>query len=123
TRAAFDSLMESLARAGVTLLRRKDHAWIDAFEKSIAGAAHVANTITAWENRWYQAALVELHPEGVSERLKATVRRAEAMSPDDYRALMLERAAAQQCHAAAGTLADAVLPLTCPGPGSQWSTL
>jgi phytoene dehydrogenase-like protein len=83
-------------------------AWIEALEKSIAGAGHVANTITAWENRWYQAALVELHPEGVSERAKATVRRAEAMSPEDYRALLLERAAAQQCHSAVGPLADAV---------------
>src|SRR5215471_3458416 len=121
TRGAFESLIESLARAGSTILRRKDHPWIEAFEKSTAGAANVANGITAWENRWYQAALVELYPAGISERLKATVRRAESMSPDDYRALLLERAAAQQCHAAIGPLADATITLSCPGPAPIWS--
>ena len=121
TRGAFESLMDSLGRAGVTLLRRKDHPWIEAFERSIANAANIANGITAWENRWYQAALVELYPDGVSERLKATVRRAESMSPDDYRALLLQRAAAQQCHAAIGPLADAAITLSCPGPAPIWS--
>jgi Asp-tRNA(Asn)/Glu-tRNA(Gln) amidotransferase A subunit family amidase len=57
----------------------------------------------------------------VSERLKATVRRAESMSPDDYRALLLDRAAAQQCHAAAGHLADAAITLSCPGPAPLWA--
>jgi Asp-tRNA(Asn)/Glu-tRNA(Gln) amidotransferase A subunit family amidase len=121
TRATYESLLENLARAGVMLLRRKDHPWIEAFEQSIANASHIANTITAWENRWYQAALVELYPDGVSARLKATVQRAEAMRPDDYRALLLERAAAQQCHAAIGPLADAVITLSCPGPAPIWS--
>jgi Asp-tRNA(Asn)/Glu-tRNA(Gln) amidotransferase A subunit family amidase len=111
TRAAFESLMDTLARAGVTLLRRKDHAWIEAFEKSIANAAYIA----------YQASLAELYPNGVSERIKATVRKAEAMRPDDYRALLLERAAAQQCHAAIGPLADAAITLSCPGPAPVWS--
>ncbi len=121
TRTAFEALLENLQRAGVTLLRRKDHAWIEALEQSIADANYTANTLTAWENRWYQAALVELHPEGVSERLKATVKRAQAMSPDDYRALLGKRAAAQQCHAAIAPLADAVLMLSCPGPAPLWS--
>jgi Asp-tRNA(Asn)/Glu-tRNA(Gln) amidotransferase A subunit family amidase len=121
TRGAFESLMDGLGRAGVTILRRKDHPWIEAFERSIANAANTANGITAWENRWYQAALVELYPEGVSERLKATVRRAESMSPDDYRALLLQRAGAQQCHAAIGPLADATITLSCPGPAPIWS--
>jgi Asp-tRNA(Asn)/Glu-tRNA(Gln) amidotransferase A subunit family amidase len=121
TRATYESFLENLARAGVMLLRRNDHPWIEAFEQSIADASRIANTITAWENRWYQAALAELHPDGVSARLKATVKRAEALSPDDYRALLLERAAAQQCHAAIGPLADAAITLSCPGPAPIWS--
>ncbi len=120
TRAAFDSLLEKLARAGITLLRRKDHAWIEALEQSIRNAADIANAITAWENRWYQAALVERHPQGVSARLKATVKKAEAMSPEDYRTLLLQRAAAQQCHQTLAPLADAVIMLSCPGPAPLW---
>ena len=118
---AFEALMENLARAGVTLLRRKDHAWIEAFERSISDSNAVCNNITAWENRWYQAALVEHHPDGVSERIKATVRRALAMTPEDYRTLLHKRAAAHQCHQALAPLADAVIMLSCPGPAPLWS--
>jgi Asp-tRNA(Asn)/Glu-tRNA(Gln) amidotransferase A subunit family amidase len=120
SRKAFEALMENLACAGVTLLRRKDHPWIEAFEQSIRKANDIANGLTAWENRWYQAALIENHPQGVSERLKATVRRAESMNPDDYRALLLQRAAAQQCHQTLAPLADAAIMLSCPGPAPLW---
>ena len=121
SRSAFEALMENVARAGVTLLRRKDHAWIEAFEQSISDSNYVCNTITAWENRWYQAALVEQHPDGVSERLKSTVKRAQAMNPDDYRALLLKRAAAQLCHQTIAPLADAAIMLSCPGPAPLWA--
>lgn len=121
TRAAFESLMDNLARTGVTLIRRKDHAWIEALEQSIVNAAHIANTITAWENRWYQAALIEKNPDSVSARLKATVKKAEAMTPEDYRKLLHQRAAAQQCHQAIAPLADAIIMLSCPGPAPLWA--
>ena len=121
SKEAFEAQMENLARAGVTLIRRKDNAWVESFEQSIADSNQVCNTITAWENRWYQAALVEQHPNGVSERLKGTVRRALDMRPDDYRALLLKRATAQQCHQMLAPLADAVIMLSCPGPAPLWS--
>jgi Asp-tRNA(Asn)/Glu-tRNA(Gln) amidotransferase A subunit family amidase len=120
SRNAFEALMENFARAGITLLRRKDHAWIEAFEQSISDSNYVCNSITTWENRWYQAALVENHPGGVSERLKSTVKRALAMNPEDYRALLQKRAAAQQCHQMLAPLADAVIMLSCPGPAPLW---
>jgi Asp-tRNA(Asn)/Glu-tRNA(Gln) amidotransferase A subunit family amidase len=121
TRSAFEALLEKLVHAGITLLRRSDHAWIEAFEKSIADANELANSITRWENRWYQSALVELHPEGVSARAKSVVKKAEAMTPDEYRALLLRRAMAQQCHAVLAPLADAAITLSCPGPATPWS--
>ena len=120
SRSAFETLLEQLQSAGVTLLRRKDHAWIEALEQSIHEASDISNAITAWENRWYQSALVELHPDGVSARLKAALQKAEAMSPDDYRALLLKRAAAQQCHATLAPLADAIIMLSCAGPAPLW---
>lgn len=120
SRAAFEALLENIARAGITLLRRKDYPWIEALEQSIRNAADIANHITAWENRWYQAALVENLPHGVSARLKATLKKAEAMSPDDYRSLLLQRAAAQQCHQTLAPLADASIMLSCPGPAPLW---
>jgi Asp-tRNA(Asn)/Glu-tRNA(Gln) amidotransferase A subunit family amidase len=117
---SFETLLESLQRAGVTLLRRGDHPWIEALEHGVANGRAICNAITNWENRWFQRNLVEQHPEGVSARLKATLARAEAMSVEDYRAALLRRATAQQCHAAVAPLADAVIGLSCPGPAPLW---
>ena len=44
-----------------------------------------------------------------------------AMRPDDYRALLQKRAAAQQCHQMLAPLADAVIMLSCPGPAPLWA--
>jgi len=120
TRAAFEALLERVSGAGVELLRRADHPSIAALEQALVGASETANAITGWENRWYQSNLVAQHPDGVSERGRAAVRRAEAMRPDDYRALLDKRARAQHCHAALAPLADAALMLSCPGPAPLW---
>jgi Asp-tRNA(Asn)/Glu-tRNA(Gln) amidotransferase A subunit family amidase len=64
---------------------------------------------------------VDQHPEGVSARAKAALERAEAMTPDDYRAALMERASAQLHHAAVAPLADAAITLSCPGPAPLWS--
>lgn len=116
SKAAFTQLLESLQRQGVTLLRRTTHPWIEALEQAIDHAGTVCNAITSWENRWAQRNLVDEHPEGVSQRAKNTLARAEAMSPEDYRAALLKRDTAQLCHARLAPLADAAITLSCPGP-------
>lgn len=120
SRAAFETLLGNLSRAGVTLLRRRDHAWIEALEQSISRGREICGAITGWENRWYQRNLVDLQPDGVSARGKATLAKAEAMSVDDYRAALMDRASAQLRHAALAPLADAAITLSCPGPAPLW---
>ncbi len=121
SKAAFETLLEQLRSAGVGLLRRGDHGFIEALERSVANGRSVCGSITAWENRWYQRPLVDANPGKVSERAQNALRRAEAMSPDDYRAALLARDSAQLVHKAAAPLADAVITLACPGPATPWS--
>jgi Asp-tRNA(Asn)/Glu-tRNA(Gln) amidotransferase A subunit family amidase len=121
SRTAFETMLERVQAAGVTLLRRRDHPWIEAVEQAIAGARELCNRITSWENRWSTRNLVDQFPDGVSARAKSTLARAEAMSPDDYRAALMERAVAQQRHLALAPLADAAITLACPGPAPLWS--
>jgi Asp-tRNA(Asn)/Glu-tRNA(Gln) amidotransferase A subunit family amidase len=121
SRTAFETLLEGLQRAGVRLLRRRDHPWIEALERAIASGRALCGAITAWENRWYQRNLVDEHPDGVSARARATLARAEATTVDDYRAALTDRAAAQQRHAAVAPLADAAITLACPGPAPLWA--
>jgi Asp-tRNA(Asn)/Glu-tRNA(Gln) amidotransferase A subunit family amidase len=121
TRSAFESLLDNLRRAGVTLLGRRDHAGIEALEQAIANGRALCNAITGWENRWGTRNLVDQHPDGVSERAKAALAKAEAMTVDEYRAALVERASAQLRHAAVAPLADAAITLSCPGPAPLWS--
>ncbi|MCC6532728.1 MAG: amidase [Burkholderiales bacterium] len=120
TRAAFEALLDRLRAADIILLRRGDHPWIEAFERSIGDARRIGNAITAWENRWATRNLVDQSPEEVSARAKAVLASAEAMTPADYSALLMERAVAQQRHAALAPLADAAILLSCPGPAPLW---
>jgi Asp-tRNA(Asn)/Glu-tRNA(Gln) amidotransferase A subunit family amidase len=77
--------------------------------------------VTGWENRWGQRGIVDNNPAGVSERAKATLAKAEAMTLDDYRMALLARETAQRLHATLAPLADAAITLACPGPAPLWS--
>jgi Asp-tRNA(Asn)/Glu-tRNA(Gln) amidotransferase A subunit family amidase len=121
TQAAFATLLDRLRAAGITVLHRRDHPLIEAFERAIADGRAMSNAITGWENRWSVRNLVDQHPEGVSDRAKAVLAAAEAMTPADYAARLAQRAAAQLAHAAIAPLADAVIAPACPGPAPLWS--
>lgn len=120
SKVAFEALLENLQRAGVTLLRRTDHSLVEELERAVVEAPAITGNITPWENRWAQRNLVDQKGEFVSDRLKATLAKAEAMTPDDYRAALLARETAQCAHAAIGNLADAMITLSCPGPAPLW---
>jgi Asp-tRNA(Asn)/Glu-tRNA(Gln) amidotransferase A subunit family amidase len=121
TKAGFDAVLKQLREAGVTLIRRKEHPLVEALEQSIANGRAVCGGVTSWENRWYQRGIVDNDPAGVSERAKATLAKAEAMTPDDYRMALLARETAQHTHATLAPLADAAITLACPGPAPLWS--
>ena len=95
--------------------------WIESLERSVADGRAICNAITSWENRWYQRGIVDQNPDGVSARAKATLAKAEAMTPDDYRAALLARQTAQATHTMLAPLADAAITLACPGPAPLWS--
>ncbi len=121
TKAAFDGVLKQLRDAGVELIRREDHPWVEALEKSIANGRAVCRGVTGWENRWGQRGIVDNNPAGVSERAKATLAKAEAMTLDDYRMALLARENAQRMHATMAPLADAAVTLACPGPAPVWA--
>jgi Asp-tRNA(Asn)/Glu-tRNA(Gln) amidotransferase A subunit family amidase len=121
TKTGFDAVLKQLRMAGVTLIRRKDHPLVEALEQSIANGRAVCGSVTSWENRWYQRGIVDNDPAGVSERAKATLARAEAMTPDDYRMALLARDTAQHTHVTLASLADAAITLACPGPAPLWA--
>jgi Asp-tRNA(Asn)/Glu-tRNA(Gln) amidotransferase A subunit family amidase len=121
TKAGFAQLLRQLEAAGVALIRRADHPFVEALEKAIANGRAICNGITSWENRWYQRGMLDAAPDGLSERAKAALFKAEAMTPDQYRANLLLRQHAQLAHMAVASLADAAITLACPGPAPLWA--
>lgn len=120
TISAFEQFVDGLKNAGVKVLRRNDHPWIESLEASIVNATEVCGMITAWENRWFQRNLVDRCPDGVSARTQGTLAKAEAMTLSDYHALVLARETTRTYHAALAQLADATITLACPGPAPLW---
>ena len=121
TKAGFAQVLRQLEAAGVSLIRRADHPFVEALEKAIANGRAICNGVTSWENRWYQRGMLDAAPDGLSERAKAALLKAEAMTPDQYRANLLLRQQAQLAHAAVASLADAAITLACPGPAPVWA--
>jgi Asp-tRNA(Asn)/Glu-tRNA(Gln) amidotransferase A subunit family amidase len=120
TKAGFAELLGKLKAAGVTLIHRGDHPFVEALEKAIANGRSICNGITSWENRWYQRGMLDASPNGLSERAKQALLKAEAMTVDQYRTNLLARQTAQLAHAAVAALADAAITLSCPGPAPIW---
>ena len=121
SKSAFETMLEQLESAGMSLIRRSGDPLVERLERAVADAGAICSAITGWENRWSQRSLVDQNPEGVSERAKATLSKAEAMTLADYRASLIDRETAQQCYARVAPLADAVITLSCPGPAPLWS--
>jgi Asp-tRNA(Asn)/Glu-tRNA(Gln) amidotransferase A subunit family amidase len=121
SKSAFEGLLRDLEAKGVQLIRRASHPLVDKLEAALGNATAVCSAITAWENRWWQRNLVDLNPDGVSDRAKGLLAKAEAMSLSDYRAALVEREAAQLGHARIAPLADAAITLACPGPAPHWT--
>lgn len=120
SKTGFEQIVEALQVVGVDIIRRNDNVLVEALEQAIADAGNICNAITGWENRWNTRNLVDLDPNGVSERAKGTLARAEAMSVDDYTAALVARDHAQRCHEALRGLADGIVTLSCPGPAPLW---
>ena len=118
--AAMTTLLGRLEEAGVEIIRRADHPWIETLELALAGADDLANTITAWENRWTLRNLINNKGAGVSERIKARIGSVIALTPDDYRQLLLRRENIRTAWRMLAPVADAFFSFSCPGPAPLW---
>ncbi len=121
TRGAFVQLLDTLGGMGISVVSRSDDRAVEALEQAIAEAESLCSDITAWENHWSYRYLIEDDPERVSERMKRTVARAEAMTNVDYQARLAEREVAQLCYRQTRAVGDAVVMLSSPGVAPPWS--
>ena len=92
TKDAFAQFLETCEKNKITIIKRKSSMLVEELEAKIHNASEIANSITSWENRWGYRNLINKTPEKVSERLKNTLKKAEAMTLEMYQHFILQRA-------------------------------
>jgi len=121
TKSAFEQIIEQVRGKQVQIVRREDERAVEALEQAVEDAESICGSITAWENHFGYRYLLQDNPDGVSERMKRTIARAEAMSVADYQDCLRQRAIAQLRFAQTRQVGDAVLMLASPGAAPIWS--
>ena len=121
TKEAFVQFLETCEKNKITIFKRKSSILVEELELKINNASEIANSITSWENHWGYRNLINKTPGKVSERLKNTLKNAEAMTPEIYQRFILQRAYIRQAHKMCAPVADAIITLSCPGPAPKWS--
>jgi Asp-tRNA(Asn)/Glu-tRNA(Gln) amidotransferase A subunit family amidase len=127
TAAAKEALQAASAKlksAGVTLLSRHENEKIAAVEDAIHDARELSHNIIAWESRWPLNTYRARDASKLSQPMHDLAARAEALTLDDYRRAIEERARRRVVYHALAEDFDACLTLAAPGAapvGLAWT--
>jgi Asp-tRNA(Asn)/Glu-tRNA(Gln) amidotransferase A subunit family amidase len=112
---AMEGVLERIANAGVELRTRANDPKVAAVEGAVVDARSRSNGINAWEGRWplntYRARDAAKLSDHALDRLK----QAEAMTIEQYRDLIAERARARALYAELSPDMPATISLSAPG--------
>jgi Asp-tRNA(Asn)/Glu-tRNA(Gln) amidotransferase A subunit family amidase len=118
---AFETLLERLRRVDVQILRRTDASQVDAFERSIEGAADMTRDLCGFEVRWSLENTFEQHPGKLTPGTLARLERGREMTLEAYRVRLAERDLARERLAALAPLGDVLIGLATPAPASPFT--
>ena len=119
-RDAFEALLERIRDLGIPVLRRADHAGLQALERIAAQGKAVTAVIVGFENRWNLLNLEANHPDGLSARARARLRISEALTAEDYRAALATREEMRAAMARLTPLVDGFIAPASPGIAPLW---
>ena len=112
------ALGEAVARigaAGVTIINRRTDRDLQAAEQALSGALDLSQRINSWEFRWPLNTYRNRDAGKLSRSMLDSLARAEAMTLDDYRALLGERTRIRTLFGGLATAFDAAVALAAPG--------
>jgi Asp-tRNA(Asn)/Glu-tRNA(Gln) amidotransferase A subunit family amidase len=108
--------LSKLEQAGIAIVTRATSEKVEAVEKVIPQAPVLTRAINAWEGIWPLNIYRDRDATKLSKELHAKLGEAEAMSVNDYRAALTERARIRALYAALAEGVDACITLSAPGP-------
>jgi Asp-tRNA(Asn)/Glu-tRNA(Gln) amidotransferase A subunit family amidase len=114
-RLCLEEALYKLTKAGIEIIRRDEPA-VGAVEDAIADAMMLSRSIIAWESRWPLNVYRNRDADKLSRAMLERLKQAEAMTLEDYRALLARRANARAQYAELARECDACITLSAPGP-------
>jgi Asp-tRNA(Asn)/Glu-tRNA(Gln) amidotransferase A subunit family amidase len=114
-RAAMADALARLEQGGITVLTRRSHRGLDAVEAAIAPARALSMRINAWESRWPLNTYRERDASRLSRAMLDRLAEAEAMSLEDYRAVLAQRDAVRAGYAGLAAECEVCVSLAAPG--------
>jgi Asp-tRNA(Asn)/Glu-tRNA(Gln) amidotransferase A subunit family amidase len=119
---AKDDLLKFAARltsAGVEIRTRRDDARVAALEAELPNAAELSHACNGFEARWFLHGMRDRDASKLSRNMLDRGEKYEAMTLEDHRANLKERARIRAVHAALAADCDACITLAAPGAAPQ----
>jgi Asp-tRNA(Asn)/Glu-tRNA(Gln) amidotransferase A subunit family amidase len=114
--AAFRAARESLAASGVEIVDKDTHKAAAAAEAAIADAIRLSREINAWETRWpLNTYARDMDREKLSAGMQERLAAAEAMTQDEYAALLEGRERVRAIYAELAADCDGCITLAAAG--------
>ena len=104
-----------LREAGVAIATRHDDAKIGAVEADIVDAHPLSNKINSFETRWFLRGARDRDAAKLSKIMQTRLAESEALTLDDYRAALAERARIRALYAELAASFDGCITLSAPG--------
>jgi len=114
-----------LEAAGVKVVDKNDDDSVAALEKSIEGTLELSGGLNNWDFRWPMNTYAkDMDINGLSPEAQERLIAAEAMTHEDYQALVLKRKGLRSSYDALQNEFDVCVTLSAPGPapvGLKWT--
>jgi Asp-tRNA(Asn)/Glu-tRNA(Gln) amidotransferase A subunit family amidase len=107
--------MRDLREAGVAIDTCHNNADIAPIEAAIAGAHALSNRINSFETRWFLRGARDRDAEKLSKIMQTRLEESEALTLDDYRAALIDRARIRALYAELAASYDGCITLSAPG--------
>jgi Asp-tRNA(Asn)/Glu-tRNA(Gln) amidotransferase A subunit family amidase len=114
-KALLQDALKTVGSAGIEIATRRDDKTIAALEPEIAGAHPMSNKINGFETRWFLRGARDRDVNKLSKVMQTRLAESEALTLDDYRVLLSERARIRALYGELAGAYDGCITLSATG--------
>jgi len=118
-KAALIGACETLSRAGIEIVTRKDDAELHQMERALVEALDLTRRINAYESRWPLNVFHDKDPGKLSMAMRDRLGQAIMIKPEQHRDALRRRATIRAQHAALAERFDGCITLAATGPAPK----